>query len=272
MLGCFPDLNGYLVKRAALKLGSGKSCSEDLVVGEMLQCLDEDTYDEIAQSFRMRILNHVSEDDDDVWDSHDVSLILKKVAPTSPGMLRHIALVSCLYKLFCLCQQLLLGPMLEDLSEYQFAFRPKRQCGEVIFMLRQLCEKTNEWQMPIFILDGDLPKAYDNTGHGLTARRLVHRGFPMCVVASIIRETRRSKCHVKLGSLRTEAIVRGKSLCQGSSDAPKIFNHVIDEDIVAFVSMCQSKGWGYPIENDLNRVPLKFLPILVFADNFLDFG
>ena len=32
--------------------------------------------------------------------------------------------------------------------------------------------------------------------------------------------------------------------------------------------MCQSKGWGYPIENDHNRVHLSFLPILVFADNF----
>ena len=60
------------------------------------------------------------------------------------------------------------------ISLYQFAFRNKYQAGEVLFILRSLVEKTNEWQtfLPghVFILDGDIQRTYDKTTHHIVIR------------------------------------------------------------------------------------------------------
>ena len=131
-----------------------------------------------------------------------------------------------------------------------------------------LIEKANEWDIPLYIMDADLPKAYDNTKHDVTAARLDKRGFPKFYTASIIRETRRSKVKVSMGAIVTDPIMRGKSLCQGGADAPRIFNHVFDEDILDFVVYCKSKRWGFPISHDKDGMVTEFVPILAFCDNF----
>ena len=71
---------------------------------------------ELAQCFRLRALNHASEDSDTVWDEYGVALILKKVAPYIP------------MEIF-------------GLSQY-FAFREKHQGAKCIFVLRMLIEKS----------------------------------------------------------------------------------------------------------------------------------
>ena len=44
----------------------------------MLADLEDIVYDEIAAAFRLRLINHVSEDGDKCWDEHIVSLIKKR--------------------------------------------------------------------------------------------------------------------------------------------------------------------------------------------------
>ena len=62
----------------------------------------------------------------------------------------------------------------------------------MVFVLRALIEKSIEWRLPIYVADGDLPKAYDNARHSLACRRLVDKGFPEIIVAATIRETRKN--------------------------------------------------------------------------------
>ena len=67
-------------------------------------------------------------------------------------------------------------------------------------------------------------------------------------------------------------IKRTKSLCQGSSDTPKILNHVFDEDVLDFVKCCRRKKWGFPISKNSTGQYDEFLPIIDFADNVWIFG
>ena len=131
-----------------------------------------------------------------------------------------------------------------------------------------LIEKANEWEMSLCFLDGDLPKAYDNILHPVIAKRLTRRGFPKFFTAAILRETRRQKITIRMGDILSDPVGRTKSLSQGSSDAPKIFNHVLDEDIMDFANLCRKLKWGFPISQDASGYFDEFLPILVFADNF----
>ena len=84
----------------ALKARKDKACANDRVAIEMILALDELVLDELAQCFRLRALNHSSEDTDTVWADYRVTLIMKKVALTPPGDLRPIAILPYLAKLF----------------------------------------------------------------------------------------------------------------------------------------------------------------------------
>jgi hypothetical protein len=63
----FPEITGALLRDMALKMRKGKTCSDDLVVMEMIQELDEKILDELAEIFKLRAINHGSEDMDGSW-------------------------------------------------------------------------------------------------------------------------------------------------------------------------------------------------------------
>ena len=116
-------------------------------------------------------------------------------------------------------------------------------------MLRNLTKKALEWKVSVFIADGDLPKAYDNARHSVAAKRLVERGFPSIVVVATLRETIKSQRRIRMGVILTGPIRRTRSLCQGNSDAPKLFQHNLDVDSLGFHELCQENQWGYPIKD-----------------------
>ena len=218
--------------------------------------------------FIFRVLSHKSEDNATAWSDYSVCLIMKKLAPRSPGHLRPIAILPVLSKLYFAVLMHIVKNVVKPTSQFQFAFKEKHQAAEVVFALRMIIEKSNEWQLPFCFLDGDLPKAYDNVLHPLLATRLSKRGFPKFVTAAIIRETRKQKIKIVMGRVKSNEIQRTKSLCQGSADAPKIFNHCLDEDIMDFVKVYKRSKWGFPMSRDPDGVYNEFLPIIVFADNF----
>ena len=91
----------------------------------------------------------------------------------------------------------------------------------------------------LLFLNGGLPKVYDNILHPLITKRLARRGFLKFFTAAILRETRRQKITIRMGDILSDPVGRTKSLSQGSSDAPKISNHVLDEDIMDFANLCK---------------------------------
>ena len=95
--------------------------------------------------FKLRLLNHPSEDCEEAWSIVVVQCILKKEEPTHPSKLRLITIIPVLMKLYVACIMELEKGCLENISEFQFAFRPGRPALDVIFILRNLIEKHLEW-------------------------------------------------------------------------------------------------------------------------------
>ena len=157
---------------------------------------------------------------------------------------------------------------LDDISEWQFALRPRRQCNEVIFMLRISAEKALEWKIPIFVADRNLPKAYDNVMHSIAATRLVKKPIAKLLVAETLRKTIDSLYRIKMGNILTTPIRRTESLCQGNSDAPKLFNHILDVDVVWYHNLCQQNQWGYPIKDGTSDNILFRMGILIVQKTF----
>ena len=114
---------------------------------------------DLARPFKLRLLNHDSKDSDIVWDSQSVLLILKKVKAVFITDFRPIAIISVVQKLYSRVLLQFADGRFNHLGAPQFAFRNGHQAHEPIHIIRTMVEKAVEWNVPLFVLDGDIAKA-----------------------------------------------------------------------------------------------------------------
>ncbi len=273
----------YRLRTLVMRLKTGKTCSrDDMITAEMIQELPEEVFDDISELFKMRMRNVA---DDDAFTTYEIALLEKVVNPRRMREWRPISVISVMAKLYSLALAVVGGLADQTISEYQFAFRTGYQAAEVQFVLRQLIEKAIEFNRDLYLLDGDVYKAYDCVDHAAWARAFETRGVPRFVTAAYIREVRRSRGVVKLpGMPAGDIIKRTRSMFQGDPQAPQNFNFMLDtEVIVPFVRHAEAQGWGAELSHEdlavldacVDNQPIKKakaqterLPILVFADNF----
>ena len=77
-LADFRDIDGAFMKDIIMGMTTGKTCSSDLVVAEMLQQLDDDVLDCVANIMNLRLINHQSEDTEQAWNEQVLNLVKKK--------------------------------------------------------------------------------------------------------------------------------------------------------------------------------------------------
>jgi len=262
-LESFRRIDCAFLKEIVLGMAAGKTCADDLVVAEMLHQLDDDVLDVLASMFQLRFLNHYSEDSENSWSEQVLNLVKKKARVEYIKDFRPIAILPVLEKVYAILLLKLTCGKCDNLEAPQFAFRRGHQAHEVIFILRQLVEKSLEWNQAIFILDGDIHKAYDYTRHPRMIEALLWKGVQKIVVAAIIREIRRSKVSVIVDQLtKTKPIPRTRSAPQGDPGMPTYFNATLDKPASVFVKICQEKKWGFRLADGT------FLGLLLFADNY----
>jgi hypothetical protein len=126
-----------------------------------------------------------------------------------------------------------------------------------------LIETTLEWAMSIFVVDGDVTKAYDYTQHSCLIEGLKVKKVEDILIAAIIREIRRSKTAVVVDkATKTEGIKRTRSAPQGDPGMPAYFNAALDLPAGRFYNMAQKLKWGWRLQNGT------YIAIILFADNF----
>ena len=265
-LAALRAVDGYFLKEVLVDMGKGKSCAEeDNIVVEMLLHLPEEILEVLAALFQDRILNWNAKDDTHVWAFNSVCLIAKCAGAQFVTEFRPIALLPVMYKWYSKMLLEMAKPQIQNLSRFQFAFRKGHQAGEVQFIIRNLIEKANEWQTTppghIYILDGDIYKAYDETRHLSFIEGLRRKKVQKILIAAWVREIRRMVSSVKLGKTVSKYVARNRSLVQGDPAAPYLFNASLDSIIIDFTEKCDSNKWGYDIDGEK-------IAILVFADNF----
>jgi len=258
-----PPLDCHLVRVAIQELRRKKSCASDHLVAEMLQELDDDVLTVLADMFKQRLLNVGPCSEDTAWDENAVQLLKKKGFAHRVRDFRPITVLPVLFKVYSRVILALTQNRLDDLKAPQFAFRAHFQTHEVVFILRNLVEKAIEWDIPVFILDGDLLKAYDYTRHTSVIEGLRAKGVEDILTAAWIREICRARSVFKLGEdVSSTPVARTRSLIQGDPSAPAVFNATLDVPASEFCAVAAEKGWGYRLDDG------SFIALLLFADNF----
>jgi hypothetical protein len=125
----------------------------------------EEFYDLLAEMFLKLLFNPPSEDAEDAWGVHPVSLLMKVKGAKHIKHFRPIGVLPVLYTLYSRTLMLLASPHIDNIGPINLFFRKGHQAGEPLHIIRSLIEKANEWAQPIFAADADIHKAYDFVSH-----------------------------------------------------------------------------------------------------------
>ena len=183
---------------------------------------------------------------DDLWATHEVSLLAKVTNAILVKDFRPIAVLPVMYKLYSRILYMLGETTCRDLVEPQFALRKFHQAHEVVFSLIQLVEKAVEWRNPhVYVMDGDIKKAYDFTSHKAFAEAARSRGMEEVLVLAWLREWRRMKSIFRPDAETTSGkVTRARSLPQGDPAAPMLFNLILDTIATRFVEFAVRSKLG----------------------------
>jgi len=263
-LDVLSPFDGNVLRVLVAEMPLGKTGARDLIVAEVLRALDPDVLDHLASMFRHRILCPGGEDTNP-WGECEANLIAKVPRPSNITQFRPIAIIPVLAKLYSKLLFWLAKPHLRELRAPQFAFRAGHQAHEVVFVLRRLVEVSLEWDLPIWIFDGDIKKAYDFTSHRVVLDSLLEANCPRVIAAAFVRELAGTGIKMRLGSLTTDRITRTRALFQGDPSAPALFNLALDRILYKFEQAAQKHKWGLPIRRAGKTY---YCAILAFADNY----
>ena len=103
----------------------------------------------------------------------------------------------------------------------------------------------------VYIMDGDIKKAYDFTSHRAFAKAAGKKGMDEILILAWLREWRRMKSIFRLDAeTKSGEVPRTRSLPQGDPAAPMLFNLVLDTLAERFVNMLEKEvgktttGWN----------------------------
>ena len=100
------------------------------------------------------------------WHSTVFSMLPKSGNLTDASNWRPIAILPVLYKIFARLLYHRIHPILEkEQSDDQFGFRVGKRIDDVFSILENIIGKTNEWNLPLWMVSIDLRKAFDRILH-----------------------------------------------------------------------------------------------------------
>ncbi|CAI6370121.1 unnamed protein product [Macrosiphum euphorbiae] len=210
-------------------LKNHKSPGEDQIHAELLKKGGEE------MTFRLWKLIHriwLSEKVPEDWKIALVCPIHKKGDKQDCNNYRGIALLSVAYKVFTNCILSRIRTKSEQIiGDYQGGFRPGRSTVDQIFILRQLFQKTWEFDKEMHVLFIDFKKAYDSIHRKSLINILREYNFPQKLVKLIESCIMETFIKIRVGEAETDLISVNSGLRQGDSMSPVLFNLVLEKVI-----------------------------------------
>ena len=181
-----------------MKRGRG---SPDGCTAEMYSALPDFMLESLARFFTESL---VSLQVPSSWTVTDAILIPKVVAAASLDHFRGIARLSAARKLL----GYLWLQMLPDLrfESFQTGFVPGSQAADGIFAVKRAAELAREWQMPMYIFQLDLSKAFDRVKHSAIMKTLKLQSCSLQCLAVICALLMQSRTSATLGHVQAPAV------------------------------------------------------------------
>ena len=159
------------------------------------------------------------------WRDAEIVPISKTGGLRSCDNWRGISLLDVIGKLFARILQDRLQTVAEDiLPDSQCGFRKGRGCIDMVFMARQLVEKSIEHDSTLYALFIDLKKAYDSIPRAALWLVLAQFGVPPRMLSLIESLHDGMEARVRVSRAVTDTILVNNGLRQGCPLAPVLFN------------------------------------------------
>ena len=241
---------------AVKTMKNNRAPGEDGIVTEALKAGGD-----LLTGLLTNLFNKVLEREEipEAWASADIVLLHKKGSKSEVKNYRPISLLSHTYKIFMKILQKRLERQLDDnQTREQAGFRKGYSTMDHIHVMNQMIEKSQEYNLPLYIAWVDYEKAFDSVQHEDLFQALWNqgiRGKPFRTLRLIYQE---ATARVKLENTGEKFNIM-KGVRQGDPLSPKLFSAILED-------VCRRCDW--PETAGIN-VDGERLSVLRFADDLV---
>ncbi|KAL4125995.1 hypothetical protein QTP88_010227 [Uroleucon formosanum] len=176
---------------------------------------------------------------------------------------RGISLLDTTYKVLLYCILDRVKPLVEEVVEdYQCGFRQNRSTTDQIFIIRQLFQKSWEYNKELHIIFVDFQKAYDSINRTSITEVLKHFHFQRKIVHLIEASITQTKFKVKVGNSILRMVEVRTGLGQGDALSPILFNIVL-EKVIREINIGRDEGV---------RIDRTCFSLIAYADDIVLLG
>jgi len=217
-------------QEAMYELNMGKSGANDGLVLEMVLQAGEGFHYEMACRYTAKLQNTADENDQQAWADMEASLMAKVAKPSLATQFRALHSTPTLAQIFDKIIQRRIEPKLQiRLGPEIIGFRKNHQVHELTLYLKSLIECQREYGKPLFVLEADIKKAFDESEHGEISNSLSQQGAPEPEVCALHRERVRKNTIYKLNGVPvTERIFNFRGAPQGMTTSPLCFRSLLN--------------------------------------------
>ncbi|XP_060530472.1 uncharacterized protein LOC132704478 [Cylas formicarius] len=253
-----PDITSEEIERTMSKMPKGRTAGGDGIVLEMLIYGGEIVLDILKILYNKCLLECDVPAD---WKNALVVLLFKKGDKTKLSNYRPISLLSVMYKVF-------IKIITERLTNKLDSYQPKEQAGfrrgfstlDHLQVVRTVIEKTNEYNIPIWVAFIDYEKAFDSVEIWAVLKALSNSRVDYRCTTLIQNIYSNATLQVMLKDF-TDKIDIGRGVRQGESISPKLFTLALED-------MFKNIGW----ETKGIKINGEYLSHLRFADDIVLFA
>ena len=239
------------IEQTTTKLKNRKSAGEDEISNELLKYGGEELSKELHAFFnKITKTKKVPTE----WKESITIPILKKGSRKDPANYRGITLLSSILKLFTkiLSDEIHARGMCEE----QQGFRKNRSTIDAIFTIRQIAEKSIEYNKIAYMCFVDLTKAFDRVRLPDVVRLLKKKNVHPDLIKIIVELNTDNMTQIQIEGRKTRKIPMQTGIRQGDSLSPILFNLIMEE----IISEVKTIGKGY-------RLGDKEIKIICYADD-----
>jgi len=220
------DMSVAEVERAVKSLKAGKAAGIDELRPEMLKALGMAGIEWMTRLFNVAGREGRVPLD---WQTGVVIPLFKKGDQRECSNYRGITLLSLPGKVYAKVLERRCREILEpQVQEEQCGFRPGRSTTDQTFTLKQIFEKSWEYDNPVYMAFVDLEKAYDRVPRDLLWDTLLEYGIGGVLLAAIQSLYERCCSCVRVGGVKSEMFGVRVGLRQGCVLSPLLFITFMD--------------------------------------------
>jgi len=219
-----PTLNE--VNAAVCKLKNNKAAGSDGLPAELFKAGGEVLVEYLHQIITKIWMEENMPDD---WSLSTICPVYKKGDTMSCSNYRGISLLNIAYKILSniLCDRL--KPLCNNvIGDYQCGFRPGRSTTDQIFALRQILEKTKEFNVDTHHLFVDFKSAYDTIDREALYNSMRAFNFPGKLIKLSQMTLEHTRCVVLVGKNTSDVFETRTGFRQGDALSCDFFNLVLE--------------------------------------------